>query len=248
MIPNLRLEASGLSHEGLVRVANEDSMLQRDDLGLWVVADGMGGHEGGRFASTTVVAALSALDPATTGDAMLDAASRAVHSANQTIFEAGSAGHRMGTTVAALVVHEEQFTCFWAGDSRVYLLRDSRLFRLTRDHTQVQDMVEAGLLSPEEAATHPMSHVLSRAVGVEADLQLEAVRDVVRPRDVFLLCSDGLYGVVSDAEIADHLARYDPASACRLLVDQVLARGAPDNVTVIAVVCQEATALAFTPA
>lgn len=248
MTPNLRLEASGLTHEGLVRVANEDSMLQRDDLGLWVVADGMGGHEGGRFASSTVVSALASLDAAMAGEPMLEAASRAVHSANRTIFNAGSAGHRMGSTVAVLVVHEDLFTCFWAGDSRVYLLRDGRLFRLTRDHTQVQDMVEAGLLSPEEAASHPMSHVLSRAVGVEEDLQLEAVRDVVRPRDIFLLCSDGLYGVVSDAEITDHLLRHDPASACRLLVDLVLARGAPDNVTVIAVACLEATALAFTPA
>jgi serine/threonine protein phosphatase Stp1 len=246
MTPQFRMTTIGLTHEGLVRSANEDSMTLRDDAGVWVVADGMGGHENGRWASATIAGALERAP--LTGDFDADAAAvaGAIHAANHEIHQASAqSGRRMGSTVVALYLNGRRIACFWAGDSRIYLLREGRLHRLTRDHTQVQDMVEAGLLRPEEAQGHPMSHVLSRAVGVQADLQLDAFQDEAAARDVFLLCSDGLTGVVSDAEIAERLAGFEPAAACRRLLDLCLARGAPDNVTLVAVSCQELTALAL---
>ena len=240
---SLRLSASGLTDVGLVRSANEDNILQRPDICLWVVADGMGGHEGGQYASGVVVDRLGALGGEIGHGDTLTAVADAIHAANGEILEAAGDGRRMGSTVVALLISEGQFTCLWAGDSRGYLLRGRSLYPLTRDHTQVQDMVDAGLLTPAEARSHPMSHVLSRAVGVEEDLQLEAVRDIVRAGDIFLLCSDGLHGVVNEAEITDRLSHNPPAAACARLMELAHSRGAPDNVSIVTVACQEATAL-----
>jgi serine/threonine protein phosphatase PrpC len=125
----------------------------------------------------------------------------------------------------------------WAGDSRAYLLREGRLARLTRDHTQVQDRVERGLLSPDEARTHPMAHVLTRAVGVGPELELARADGAAWPGDTFLLCSDGLHGVAEDAEIAAALAGKSPSVACEALLALAYERGAPDNVTVVVAAC-----------
>ena len=154
----------------------------------------------------------------------------------------------MGSTVVALYLNGARFACIWAGDSRIYLLRDGVLHRMTRDHTQVEEMVERGLLTPEQAKGHPMSHVLSRAVGVQDVLDLDAVSDQAQARDIFLLCSDGLSGVVTEEEICEHLAHLPREAACNKLLELVLARGAPDNVTLIAVACEEKTALTLSPA
>ena len=112
----------------------------------------------------------------------------------------------MGSTVAALIVQEGFFSVLWVGDSRVYLFRDGTLHQLSRDHTQVQEMVDSGLLTPDEAKTHPMSHVLARAVGVQASLELDVIVDEAGVGDRFLLCSDGLTARVSPEEIAAAMA------------------------------------------
>ena len=244
MTMNFRYNTVCVTHAGLVRSVNEDAFLDRGEVGLWAVADGMGGHENGRWASTAVVAALG--QAALEGD--LDADTKriadAIHAANATIQAAAeTAGRRMGSTVVALRICGVHFQCYWAGDSRIYLLRGGQLVQLTRDHTQVEDMVERGLLTRAEAWRHPMSHVLSRAVGVEPELQLDAVVDVVEPRDLFLLCSDGLTGFVSEAELSERLDHLDPRTACKHLLELVLSRGASDNLTMVAVLCEEATML-----
>ena len=227
-----------------MRPANEDSLLARGDLELWAVADGMGGHANGRFASNALAEALG--EVRASGDFDQDTArvADAIHAANATVHAAAAqAGKTMGSTVVALLIRGVRFAVFWAGDSRAYLHRNGALVRLTSDHTQVQEMVDQGYLSPEEAVSHPMSHVLSRAVGVEGELRLDAIADAAACDDVFLLCSDGLYGVVSDAEIASALATHTPADASQGLVELCLSRGAPDNVTVVVVKCQEPTLL-----
>lgn len=244
MRSNLRFSASPQTHEGRVRAVNEDSLIARSDIGLWAVADGMGGHENGQWASRTVVEALA--DIAATGDFDADVAGArgALEAANNRIrTEAEARGNRMGSTVVMLIADGQRFACAWVGDSRAYRLRDRKLERLTRDHTQVQDMIDRGMIQEHEAAGHPMSHVLSRAVGVEEVLKVDVVSDDLRTHDVFLLCSDGLSGVVSPEEIEAHLAASDPATAARNLLELTLSRNAPDNVTIITVACEEMTAL-----
>ncbi|HEX8570312.1 MAG TPA: protein phosphatase 2C domain-containing protein [Caulobacteraceae bacterium] len=246
---SFRPKSVGLTHVGMVRSANEDSMVLREDAGVWVVADGMGGHENGQWASTTIVEAVGAARLTGDFDADVDAVGGAILAANETIYRASvERGRSMGSTVTALYLNGDRFVAFWAGDSRIYLLRAGRLHQLSRDHTQVMDLVERGLMSPEEAEHHPMGHVLSRAVGTQETLELDAVSDTAVVKDVFLLCSDGLTGVVSEEEIADRLGMFPPEVACRRLLELVLARGAPDNVTMVAVACEELTALAFAPA
>lgn len=244
MSRHFRLRSASVTHAGLVRSQNEDSLLARDDAGVWAVADGMGGHVNGQWASSEIVAELSTAALVGEFDADLTQIAAAIQSANHRIFSAGQErSQSMGSTIVTLYISGDCFSCFWVGDSRVYLLRDEQLHRMTRDHTKVQEMVSSGLLSEAEAHNHPMSHVLSRAVGVEPEVEIEAVSDMLQPRDLFLLCSDGLSGVVSDAEIVELLVRHDAGVACEHLLELVLERGAPDNVTMIAVSCEEATAL-----
>lgn len=237
-----RVNATGLSDTGKVRAVNEDSLLQRDGEGLWAVADGMGGHAHGKWASQAVVAALEGADLGGDFEACVQAVGGAILAANRTVLdESVRIGAQMGSTVVALLLCQQRFALLWAGDSRAYLRRGSELVRLTTDHTYVEDLIAAGQLTPEEAATHPRRHVLSRAVGVEADLALDAVTDEIRALDLFLLCSDGLTGLLSDAEINHCLNRNSTDAAVRLLMETALERGAPDNVTVVVVRCDEIT-------
>ncbi len=241
-----RVITSGISDKGLVRSANEDSMLMRDDVGLWVVADGMGGHAHGKWASEQVVAALAQVSVGDDFGANVAAIGDALQGINLRICTtAEQGGLQIGSTVVALLLQDERFAVLWTGDSRLYLCRDGRLVQLTVDHTYVQDLVAAGSLKPEDAKSHPSAHVLSRAVGVTPDLKLDAITDAVKPLDVFLLCSDGLTGLVSDDEIEERLAHFAPANAARRLVELTMSRGATDNVTAVVVRCEDVTKLAF---
>jgi serine/threonine protein phosphatase PrpC len=217
-------------------------------MGLWVVADGMGGHANGRWASGVIVDTVAPLTASGDLDADIRRVADAIHAANSTIHERTVAdGVSMGSTVAALLVQEGFFAVLWVGDSRVYLFRDGQLHQLSRDHTQVQEMVDAGILSAEEAKTHPMSHVLARAVGVQSSLELDVIVDEAEVGDTFLLCSDGLTARVAPDEIAAAMAGGQPHVTSSSLVELCLERGAPDNVTAIAVACEEMTRLSLEP-
>lgn len=164
-VPSFTLEVAHRTDIGVVRKANEDAWLADTDSRVWMVADGMGGLENGRWASSTLVKAVSAAALSGDFDADLASASGAIHAANGTIWQASKAsGKPMGSTVVALLFREQRFAVLWAGDSRAYLMRKGQLHQLTRDHSRVQDLVERGLLTPEQARRRPMSHVLSRAV------------------------------------------------------------------------------------
>jgi serine/threonine-protein phosphatase Stp1 len=221
---------------GLRRKVNEDSMLVRTERGLWVVADGMGGHEKGDVASAKVTEALLNLPILYGLDNMVQGAIAALKSVNaELITLAGSNGasHTIGSTVVGLAIADGQYRCFWAGDSRAYRLRDKELIQLTRDHSLVQSLVDAGMLSPEEAESHPNANIITRAVGVAEDLQVDCVTGDARPGDQFLLASDGLTRLVGDVELQAELASNPPEAAADKLIEIVLSRGAPDNVSII---------------
>jgi serine/threonine protein phosphatase PrpC len=246
MNAGLRIESAAVSHQGCVRPHNEDSHLVRDEAGLWAVADGMGGHEGGDWASRRIVDALAALDVDEDFDAACAAAERAIVAASGEILaESRRRGKQMGSTVVALVRRGARYALLWVGDSRGYRMRGGRLEQLSRDHSQVQEMVARGLMTAEQAIGHPMGHILSRAVGVQAEIAVDRVEGELNAGDIFLLCSDGLHGVVRDEEIAGQLARAAPDEALEALVEQALARGAPDNVTAVAIWASEPTLLSF---
>jgi serine/threonine-protein phosphatase Stp1 len=237
----LRFEDAGVTHPGKVRSNNEDAFLARPNERLWTVADGMGGHEDGEWASQCIVDQLAATSLGQDFDADLTEVANAIHAANAAIHAAAERdAKQMGSTVVALLIEGPRFAVFWVGDSRVYLLRDGQIVRLTKDHSQVQAMVDAGQLTLEEAASHPMSNVIVRAVGVDGRLELDAIIDEALPGDVFVLCSDGLTDVAADADIAATAAGKPPAAAAQDLLDLTLLRGAPDNVSIVVVACSEA--------
>jgi serine/threonine protein phosphatase PrpC len=244
MIPRLRIESVGTTHVGLTRKNNEDSFCLRPRHCLWAVADGMGGHENGEWASARITDALDSLNIPVAFDDACTAIADAVHQANATIYaEAQARGVRMGSTVVVLYLSGTRFALFWVGDSRGYVLRDGMLHQLTRDHSQVQAMVDKGLITPEEAAGHPMSHVLARAVGVQSGLEIDVIADDAEPGDVFLLCSDGLTARLSDDDLAAMLSERANQETLDRMIAATLDRGAPDNVTAVLVGVSEATAL-----
>jgi serine/threonine protein phosphatase PrpC len=235
-----RFISHGLTHVGLVRTRNEDAFLDRPDIGLWAVADGMGGHQAGDEASAAIVAALAALRPRdlTEIDDYVDEVKKPLTLADHDLrARAAALGPTavIASTVVALFVYEGDFGCLWAGDSRAYQLRDGDLHRLTADHTRVQELIDAGVLRPQEAAGHPEAHVVTQSIG-GGRLAYGVRVGNIRPGDRFLLCSDGLTGMVADAEIAAELsAAAAPQEAAERLRDLVLARGAIDNVTIVIV-------------
>lgn len=234
-------ESVVVTHVGLVRGHNEDAFLDRPDLGLWAVADGMGGLTAGEVASARVVAALGTITPPDSAPAMVAAVRQSLAGANAALRALAAArgpDTTIGSTVAGLVVFGSDFACFWAGDSRVYRMRDRDMDRLTRDHSFVQDLVDGGHLNVAQAEKHPYASVIQRAVGVDDTLDLDFVQSRCQPGDVFLMCSDGLTRMVTDAEIEATLASAELPAAADALLKMVLERGAKDNVTMVLVRCK----------
>ena len=208
----------------------------RTDHGLWAVADGMGGHEAGDVASRKVAEALARLPNGHSLDDLTDSAVAALDDVNGELISLARADHRprtIGSTVVGLAIRGGQYRCFWAGDSRAYRLRGNAIERLTRDHSLVQGLIDAGMLSREEARDHPDSNVITRAVGASEALEVEIAAGNVEAGDQFLLASDGLTRLVDDDELAAILSSWPPGEAADTLIDAVLARGAPDNVSLI---------------
>jgi serine/threonine protein phosphatase PrpC len=226
---------------GRVRELNEDSVLARPEIGLWAVADGMGGYGGGDVASQAVVAGLKTLAPNASAAHLLAEFEQEISRANsqlRTLARARGAAV-MGTTLVALLVHGSHFACVWCGDSRVYLSRGGVLTQVSRDHSEVQELIDSGLIDEVEAYSWPRRNVVTRALGVSDQADLEIVDGRAYVDDRFLLCSDGLVVHVADEEIAALLSARDPQQACDDLLNLTLERGASDNVSIIVVDCAE---------
>jgi serine/threonine-protein phosphatase Stp1 len=233
-----RFKSCAATHRGSVRAHNEDAYLNRPDLGLWAVADGAGGHLAGDVAARTVIEALDTIPADLTGtEALAQVRLRLVgaHTALREDAESRGPGSIVATTVVALVARNDHFACLWAGDSRAYLLREGTLLQITRDHSLVQELLDAGAITEAEAEDHPRANIITRAVGAEDDgLELDKVTGELRVGDRFMLCSDGLTKTLSDAEIAAVLASGEEEAAERLLL-AALAHHAADNVTAVTV-------------
>ncbi|MBD8496352.1 serine/threonine-protein phosphatase [Pseudomonas syringae] len=233
----LTFQSASYSHTGMVRQLNEDACLALSERGLWVVADGMGGHAAGDYVSSLIVDALRGVPPLADltvyGEALVQRLQDLNAEVRQETARRGLS--MMGSTVVVLAVREDQGECVWAGDSRLYRLRDGVLQGLSSDHSYVQELIDSGLLNEAQARVHPRANIVTRAIGVEDRLALSRVTVQILPGDTFLLCSDGLNKTAEDHEIRDVLAHPNPYEVVRSLVHLGLTRGAPDNITAIVV-------------
>lgn len=232
-----RLRYSATTHVGRVREVNEDSILALPDQQIWVVADGMGGHEGGDFASQTITEALAVLPTHLSPRDKMVAIRDSLHRANTTIRQESDRRHHatMGATVVALLITDGHFVAFWAGDSRLYRLRDGSIEMLSSDHSVVAEFVEAGEMTWDEAEHHPNSNMITRAIGVDDTLELDKIRGEVAPGDRFLLCSDGLTKYAPFAVLERHLSRDPIETVSDSLLQVALDGGGADNISVIVV-------------
>jgi len=234
----MKLSWGATTDMGMVRQQNEDSFVAEE--GLYVVADGMGGHNAGEVASALAVTAMRAAVKNGITDAMR--LREVVQAANTTIYTASlddSAQSGMGTTLTAAVVvpgEEPRFVVANVGDSRTYLFRDGVLSRVSVDHSYVQELVNEGLISEEEARVHPRRNIVTRALGIDRAVSVDVFTQVVRTGDRLVLCSDGLVDEVSDADITAVLLQHrDPQLAAESLVMVANAAGGRDNTTVVVV-------------
>lgn len=227
------LASTAATHPGAVRKRNEDNLVDRPDLGLWAVADGAGGHGSGDVASAAIADALSSIPPGLTAAEMLAQVRlrlAGVHADLQARADARGTGGVIASTIVVLLARGEHFAALWAGDSRIYLMRDGQLLRLTRDHSLVQELVDAGEIDAADAESHPKANIITRAVGAGGELVLDKVADRIQPGDRYMLCSDGVFKELPEARIAALLA--DGAKADEL-VRLAVEAGGRDNVSVV---------------
>jgi serine/threonine protein phosphatase PrpC len=238
----VHITSAGRTDVGVIRSGNEDSYLMVPDRGIFVVADGMGGHAAGEVASDMAVHYVARELDSLRGLSDEQVAERmrgAIRTANGAIFQRTLTEHDkrgMGTTVTALTLYESRFLIGQVGDSRAYLLRDNKLSQLTKDHSYVQEQVDAGYLTPEQARTHPYSNVITRCVGANSDVMPDIYVGSVRPRDVFLLASDGLTGMLEDYQLAELLSpERMPEAEVDSLIAEANRHGGLDNITAVIV-------------
>lgn len=234
------IDTGAATDTGRVRDHNEDSYLTRPEFGVWVVADGMGGHDAGDFASQTIVAELASVGFASSAEDLQARFMERLGRAHSRIVAhaASLGGGTVGATLVALLVCEDEYVCIWSGDSRIYRWRGGELTQQTKDHTEVRELFEAGLISAEEAENWPRKNVITRAIGVADAPKCDVIRGTLETGDMFLLCSDGLTEHNSDADLAHALGSgMDPQAICDGLIAQTLDRGAKDNVTAVVMRC-----------
>ena len=235
---SLSWSSFGITDVGKVRKHNEDSMLNKPEIGLWVVADGMGGHEAGDVASQMIVSSLGKIHEGITLDRYIDDIEDRILKVNERLIAKARESEKnvtIGSTVVGMLAYDELCTFFWAGDSRLYRLRDGSLGQMTTDHSQVEIYIDQGLISRQQAATHPHGNMITRAVGAAEDLYIDFDIQEMQPSDRYMLCSDGLTKHLEDIEFEEMLSEGSVEEACKELTALTLERGAGDNVTTIVI-------------
>ena len=238
--------SASVSDAGKIRKVNQDAYLDLPELGLWVVADGMGGHEAGEVASGAIIEnCQQTSEPGDLNSFISDVQNRLLQ-ANQSLRKIAIQQYKnatIGSTVVALLAYGKQCACLWVGDSRIYRLRKTKLEQMTRDHSIVEQYIEQGIMSVEEAQHSNVTNALTRAVGGEDEMEIDLKIDEIQSDDIFLLCSDGLYREVSEADITQLMSRGDDCSTMtKNLLESALNNGARDNVTVSVVQIKDAYA------
>ncbi len=237
MTAQLKFRYNAKTHVGHVRAVNEDAILAVPGQNIWLVADGMGGHAAGDFASRLIADTVAMLPDGLEPAEKMQALRAAIQQAHSIIVaEAESRGSgTIGATVVALMMANNHFVAFWAGDSRLYRLRDGHIEMLTTDHSVVADLVLSGEISWDEAEQHPQSNAITRAVGVGDDLVLDKIRGQVEAGDRFLLCSDGLTKYATFQILEDILRTSPIETVSDTLLKLALDGGGQDNISVIVV-------------
>ncbi|MGA1796430.1 MAG: Stp1/IreP family PP2C-type Ser/Thr phosphatase [bacterium] len=244
----LRIKVGAVTDTGRTRDINEDHYIIAKDMGLFLVADGLGGHNAGevasRMAGNVIKDHLNAADDTLVGEYEKEFSRNTnrmlsgIRLANTAIYEAGQhqSEHRgMGTTISSVLINRDVMALAHVGDSRIYRIRKRRIKRLTRDHTMVEEQVQRGLITKEEAEHSGHKNIITRALGIGSTIEIDADEDVLHDHDRILLCTDGLTNMVSEGEILDIVLGYgdDPQRACRELVNKANGNGGRDNITVI---------------
>ena len=233
-----KFSSSGKSTAGNVRSINEDSYIYSPRNGIWAVADGMGGHQSGDLASQLITQSLSVITQHGTLKHTINDVTECLLNANLFLVDEASlrkGNQTIGSTVVIFITHNHQCAVLWVGDSRLYRLRKNTLELMTKDHSQVQELVDLGVLQPEDAENHPSANIITRAVGASPDLQIDNKQFNVQEADTFLLCSDGLYKELSDNEIASTLMQHSNKKACAELIESALKKACSDNATAIVI-------------
>jgi len=229
--------SAAVTSRGNVRAHNEDAVLELPDVGLWLVADGMGGHKAGDVASNAIVTALASMHRCARPSALLDEIEDRLTAVNERLYRASleDGAGVSGSTVALLVALERHVLSLWAGDSRIYRCRSGRLAQLTHDHSETQEQIDEGVISAEAAEQREASNVITRAVGGASELFLDLELTELQQEDCFLLCSDGLYRELPKHELVRHLSGADPAAMCDGLMREALMGACRDNASAVVV-------------
>lgn len=223
---------------GTVRSVNEDAVLTRSEIGLWGVADGMGGHQVGDVASQMIVDALENISEQDLLTYFVDDVERCLVDVNRKIIDYSQMcfdNATMGSTIVTLLIRGRVGVCLWAGDSRLYRIRNGRFTQLSRDHSHVQELIDMGAIEEQEAQGHPQANVITRAIGVENDVFIDINVFDTQIGDTYLLCSDGLHNSLSDEEIVAALTLKSPGVSASTLIAKALQNKASDNVSVVVV-------------
>lgn len=235
---SMRLHVWVETDPGLKRESNQDSFLVDENMAVFAVADGMGGHKGGEVASSMAVQALkdTFINPATDKLTPRDALRLAYKEASARIFDKAKVKtelHGMGTTMVAAIYRDGILFMGNVGDSRVYMSRGQKMWQMTEDHSLINEQIRAGILTPENAAQVVAKNVITRSVGYEREVLCDIVERDVRPGEYYLLCSDGLHGMISDRRIAEIIDKTPPDNIVPTLIEEAKRNGGDDNITAL---------------
>ncbi|WP_198552843.1 PP2C family protein-serine/threonine phosphatase [Psychromonas sp. Urea-02u-13] len=230
--------SEGATDVGTVRPLNEDSFIMQPEIGLWTVADGMGGHDGGSVASQMIVHNLQGLTKKNNLDDFVSEIENTIIEVNQSLLAYSKEklnGRTIGSTFISLLIKGNVGVCLWAGDSRLYRYRHNKLTPLTEDHSHVAELIKKGMITAEEAETHPERNIITRAVGTSERIDVDIDVFELNVGDQFLLCSDGLYNSVSELDMVSCLNENSLLTSVNKLIESALGNKASDNVSVILV-------------